>query len=203
MAHCQLGVLQYVVLKCILTILSFILELLGLFGEGEFSFRKGYIYISLVSNLSQAWAMYCLVQFYHVCKGQLSNSSRPVAKLLAVKAVVFFTYWQSCAIAVLHWKGLLPEAIEEGTEHWSAEDVAKGLQDYLICIEMLIAAFIFREVFSHREYKHHRPRALSQSTVMLAHLQHDDDSPREHAPLGSPNTTHRAHNSTPHSSESP
>ena len=41
MAHCQLGVLQYVVLKVTLTLLSFGLEVMGLFGEGEFTFSKG------------------------------------------------------------------------------------------------------------------------------------------------------------------
>ena len=54
-----------------------------------------------------------VTQFYHVLKTELSPS-RPVAKLIAVKSVVFFTYWQSCGIMALHWVGMLPEAIEEG-----------------------------------------------------------------------------------------
>ena len=29
---------------------------------------------------------------------------------------------------------LLPSAIEENGDHWSSEDVGRGLQDWLICI---------------------------------------------------------------------
>jgi hypothetical protein len=35
---------------------------------------------------------------------------------------------------------------------WSSEDVAKGLQDYLICIEMFVAASVHLFVFPHTEY---------------------------------------------------
>jgi hypothetical protein len=51
------GVLQYVLLKLCLTFVSFGLEPLGLFGEGEFTPAKGWLYISAVTNLSQMWAM--------------------------------------------------------------------------------------------------------------------------------------------------
>jgi len=145
-------VLQYVVLKLVLTAVSFLLEWFSLFGEGEFTFKKGWIYISGATNLSQMWAMYCLLRFYSVCSNDL-RPVKPVGKLIAVKSVVFFTYSQSCIIAALHWFELLPSAIEETGEHWSTEDVGRALQDYLICIEMLIAAIIFTHVFSHREYK--------------------------------------------------
>merc|ERR1719491_1455016 len=35
---------------------------------------------------------------------------------------------------------------------WSSEDVAKGLQDWLICIEMFIAAIVHTFVFPHTDY---------------------------------------------------
>jgi hypothetical protein len=151
--QCENGVLQYVVLKLILTAISFLLEWFGLFGEGEFTLKKGWLYISGATNLSQMWAMYCLLRFYTMCSNEL-RPVKPVGKLIAVKAVVFFTYSQSCIIAALHWFELLPSFIEETGEHWSTEDVGRALQDYLICIEMLIAAIVFTHIFSHREYKH-------------------------------------------------
>ena len=144
--------LQYVLLKIVLTIVSFVLESMGLFGEGEFTPSRGWVYISGITNLSQMWAMYCLVRFYTVCAGDLKRV-RPIGKLLAVKSVVFFTYSQSCVIMALVWFDFLPQAIEEGGEHWSTEDVGRGLQDYLICIEMLVAAIVFSHVFSHHDYR--------------------------------------------------
>lgn len=37
-------------------------------------------------------------------------------------------------------------------EEWTSEDVAKGLQDYLICIEMFLAAIVHVFVFPHTDY---------------------------------------------------
>ena len=48
---------QYVLLKLLMTALSFGLEPMGLFGEGEFTPKKGWVYISAVTNVSQMWAM--------------------------------------------------------------------------------------------------------------------------------------------------
>jgi hypothetical protein len=49
----QAGVFQYVLLKLALTFVSFGLEPLGLFGEGEFTHAKGWVYVSTATNLSQ------------------------------------------------------------------------------------------------------------------------------------------------------
>lgn len=40
-------------LKLALTFVSFGLEPLGLFGEGEFTHAKGWVYVSTATNLSQ------------------------------------------------------------------------------------------------------------------------------------------------------
>ena len=56
----------------------------------------------------------------------------------------------------------MPNATE-----WTPEDVAKGMQDYLICIEMFLAAIIHMFVFPHSEYSPQaveaRSRALNQT----------------------------------------
>jgi len=153
---CKLGVLQYVLLKFVCALMTMILELHGLYKEGDFSPSGGYLYICVITNTSQCWALYCLAFFYYATKNEL-GPIRPVGKFLAVKALVFFTWWQSFFISILFQMGLIPSCDDEGGDSsckWSAEDVAKGLQDYLICIEMFLAAILHTFVFPHTDYIH-------------------------------------------------
>jgi len=149
---CKFGVLQYVLLKFVSAIFVMILEIYGLYKEGDFTPRGGYLYICIVTNLSQCWALYCLVFFYYATKNEL-GPIRPVGKFLSVKAVVFFTWWQSLGISILFQMGMIPHyaAVDDGRE-WTSEAVAKGLQDYLICIEMFVAAIVHTFVFPHTDY---------------------------------------------------
>jgi hypothetical protein len=149
---CKLGVLQYVLLKVVSSIIVMFLEIYGLYKEGDFTPRGGYLYICIITNLSQCWALYCLAFFYYATKNEL-GPIRPVGKFLSVKAVVFFTWWQSLGISILFQMGMIPHyaAVDDGRE-WTAEAVAKGLQDYLICIEMFVAAIVHTFVFPHTDY---------------------------------------------------
>jgi hypothetical protein len=196
----KFGVLQYVLIKNFCSIAIMILEKSGIYKEGDFTPKGGYLYICILTNISQCWALYCLIFFYYATKNELSPI-RPVGKFLAVKALVFFTWWQSLGIAILYQMDLIPHyhpgapelssdnignymplsaedalaldehggKVLESTllgQDWTSEDVAKGLQDYLICIEMFFAAIIHIFVFPHTEYDPQaveaRARALNQ-----------------------------------------
>ncbi|XP_022156289.1 protein LAZ1 homolog 2 isoform X2 [Momordica charantia] len=138
----KFGLVQYMILKTASTFLAFILELFGVYGDGKFKWYYGYPYIAVVLNFSQMWALYCLVQFYNVTHEQL-KPIKPLAKFISFKAIVFATWWQGVGIALLRELGVLPEGKLE-TE----------LQDFLICIEMAIAAVAHIFVFSAEPYRH-------------------------------------------------
>jgi len=209
--RCKFGVLQYVVFKFLSTIAVFILEQHDLYKESSFSYKGGYLYIIILTNLSQTWALYCFFFFYFATKNELTPI-RPVGKFLSVKLLVFFTWWQSLFISVLNQMNLIPHyhknggtngedvvssepdwtvplstedatALDElggkafwslpatytastGIVEYSPEDVAKALQDYLICIEMFVFAIVHIFVFPHSEYSPEaveaRARALNQ-----------------------------------------
>ena len=144
-----LGVLQYVVAKIFASIATATLEPLGLFNEGEFSWTKGYIYISFIINLSQMWALYCLVKFYHATHDNLARpvNWKPLGKFMCIKGVVFFTWWQGVGIAVLKSYDLIGDIGK-----WDVNDVANGVQDYLICVEMFCFAIAHSFTFTHKEY---------------------------------------------------
>lgn len=165
--NCKFGVLQYVLLKFLLAVAVLILEWKGLYKEGNFTPKGGYLYICILTNLSQCWALYCMIFFYYATCTEL-GPIRPVGKFLSVKALVFFTWWQSVGISMLYQMGMIPKYSYADT-NWSPEDVAKFLQDYLICIEMFLAAVVHAFVFPHTEYSPQaveaRTRALNQKPV--------------------------------------
>ncbi|XP_048453996.1 transmembrane protein 184C isoform X2 [Rhincodon typus] len=147
--RCKLGVLQYTVVRPFTTIIALICELVGVYDEGNFSFRNAWTYLVIINNLSQIFAMYCLVLFYKVLRNEL-NPIQPVGKFLCVKLVVFVSFWQAALIAVLVKVGIISE---KHTWDWeSVEAVATGLQDFVICIEMFFAAIGHHYSFSYKPY---------------------------------------------------
>ncbi|XP_010520531.1 PREDICTED: protein LAZ1 homolog 2 isoform X2 [Tarenaya hassleriana] len=139
----KFGLVQYMILKTVCAFLAFLLELFGVYGDGEFRWYYGYPYITVVINFSQMWALFCLVQFYNVTHERLRDI-KPLAKFISFKAIVFATWWQGVGIALLCYYGLLPKQGKFQDE----------LQDFLICIEMAIAAVAHIFVFPIEPYRY-------------------------------------------------
>jgi len=53
----------------------------------------GYLYITVIYNISISLALYALFMFYCATRHQLRPFD-PVLKFLTVKSVVFLSYWQ-------------------------------------------------------------------------------------------------------------
>lgn len=181
--RCKLGVLQYVLLKFLCAVSVLLLEWKGVYKDGNFSWKYGYLYICIVTNLSQCWALYCLILFYFATKNELAPI-RPVGKFMSVKALVFFTWWQSVMIAIFDQAGMIPEQLVSVEQDWTTEDVAKGFQDYLICIEMFIAAVVHSFVFPHTEYSPDAVLARLQASQGHAMTSTESDIKRFRRRLG-------------------
>ncbi|KAK4429560.1 protein LAZ11 [Sesamum alatum] len=140
----KIGIVQYMLLKMICALLAMIFESLGVYGEGKFEWRYAYPYLAVVLNFSQTWALYCLVQFYSVTKNKLAPI-KPLAKFVTFKSIVFLTWWQGVAVAFFFsfvtFKGSLAQVLKT------------RIQDYIICIEMGVAAVIHLYVFPSIPYK--------------------------------------------------
>lgn len=142
-----------------------LLEACGVYGEGKFQWNYGYPYLAAVLNFSQTWALYCLVQFYAVTKDKL-EPIKPLAKFLTFKSIVFLTWWQGVAVAFLFSIGAFRGSL--------AQQLKTRIQDYIICIEMGVAAVVHLYVFPAVPYKRGE-RCVRNASVM-------DD----YAALGSP-----------------
>lgn len=143
----KLGILQWVPVKVVTALISFILNWAGVYDEGRFGWDNGYTYICIITNISQTWALYCLVMFYLGTKKHL-KAFKPIPKFLCIKFVVFFTFWQSVLLSLLIKLGVIQDDI-----HFSAKNFSAALQDFAICIEMFIVSFAHLYAFSVEEFK--------------------------------------------------
>lgn len=87
--------------------------------------------MAVVINFSQSWALYCLVQFYTITKEELSHI-KPLYKFVTFKSIVFLTWWQGVAIALIYslhlFKGPFAQALQ----------FKSSIQDFIICIEVIV-----------------------------------------------------------------
>jgi hypothetical protein len=147
--QCKHGVLQYVVFKTTATILIFICEYCGVYGEGHFEWFEAYPYLCFFQNVSVMYALYCLVIFFHACNEELHSpvNWHPLGKFLCIKGVVFFTWWQGVIIFYLRDHGIIGPM-----GPWSSIDVANGFIDYCIVVEMVGFAIAHSYTFTYTEY---------------------------------------------------
>lgn len=128
--YLKYGTLQYVICVPVVSLISVVLNVFGLYGDGIVRADRGYVYVAAITNLSQILALYTLVWLYSALKNEL-QPFKPLSKFLVVKAVVFFTFWQAIGIAWAAHVGIISpiEGLELG-------EVETGLQDFLVCIEV-------------------------------------------------------------------
>lgn len=100
-------------------------------------------------NTSVMYALYCLVKLFHAVKSDLRSpiNWHPVGKFLCVKGVVFFTWWQGVFIYFLRSHGFIGDV-----GSWSGDEVAGGIIDYLICVEMVFFSIGHMFTFTYKEY---------------------------------------------------
>lgn len=150
MANTEQGVYQYVVVRTLFAVLELLAHLVGLHGEGEWQNpRRLFLWQMLIVNASQTWALYCLVLFYHELHPSL-HALKPFGKFIAIKCVIFLSFWQAVVISLLAYSGAIHET--HGSLEYSQKDITKGLQDFLICVEMALAAVLHRTTFSYRDF---------------------------------------------------
>ncbi|KAL7001606.1 hypothetical protein U1Q18_002758 [Sarracenia purpurea var. burkii] len=85
-------------------------------------------------------ALYALALFYMASR-DLLQPFNPVPKFILIKSVVFLTYWQGVLVFLAAKSGFIKDA-----------QVAAQFQDFIICVEMLIAAVGHLYAFPYKEY---------------------------------------------------
>jgi hypothetical protein len=76
-----------------MSLVTLILQIFDKYKDGDFSVNGGYLYLTLIYNVSVSVALYGLFLFYEATKHILAKYE-PVLKFLTIKSVIFLTFWQ-------------------------------------------------------------------------------------------------------------
>ncbi|CAG8514956.1 6327_t:CDS:2 [Gigaspora margarita] len=136
------GILQYVIMKPIITFISLITEALGVYCAESMSFAFARVYMKILTFICVTVAMYALVVFYLTIHEEIA-SERPFLKFLCIKLVIFFAFWQSIVLAIV---------ADLETQYWTSANVSRGLAAMLVCIEMAVFSFIHIIAFPYKQY---------------------------------------------------
>lgn len=145
------------ILKPVLVIVTLILYAKGKYEDGNFSPNQAYLYLTIIYTISYTMALYALVLFYIACR-DLLQPFNPVPKFIIIKSVVFLTYWQGVLVFLAAKSGFIKDAEEAAT-----------FQNFIICVEMLIAAIGHLYAFPYKEYAGANISGSRGFTGSLAH----------------------------------
>ncbi|XP_053673525.1 transmembrane protein 184C [Anopheles nili] len=161
--NCKHGILQYTVVRPLTTIVACICQLNHVYGEGQFQPSVAFPYLVFINNCSQSIAMYCLALFYRATRHEL-RAMKPLPKFFCIKAVIFFSFFQSVIIYMLVYYGIIKDIFDSNTAEFESQlELSTKLQNFLICIEMFLAALAHHYSFSHRPYVLNIPTSLVAS----------------------------------------
>ena len=146
LARCKQCILQYVVIMPTCAIVTFILEVVGVFCNGEFRFTRGYLYITFILNVSVTVSLYFLVLFYITVEEEL-KPYKPLPKFIAIKAILFFSFWQAVFLSFLAAIGII-----KPFKDWNTTDVGATIDNFLITLEMMVIAVCHRDIFPWEPY---------------------------------------------------
>ncbi|OCL04802.1 DUF300-domain-containing protein, partial [Glonium stellatum] len=130
-----IGVFQYCFIRVLFTIVSVLTQLGGRYCESSLNPAFGHLWVMLFEGGSVCIAMYCLIQFYFQLRGDLAPH-RPFLKILCIKLVIFFSFWQTLVISFLTSSNgpLKPSS------KIAYPDLKVGIPSMLLCVEMAVFA---------------------------------------------------------------
>jgi hypothetical protein len=141
------AVLQYVIIRPLVSIAGIVCESLGVLCEAAgFNAHFANVYLEAVDFVSISIALYGLLLFYGLMKNEL-RGRRPLAKFLSIKLIVMFTFYQSFIFSALEGR------VIHGTKYWTSTNVADGLNALAICIEMVFFSALMLWAYTANEYK--------------------------------------------------
>mmetsp|Transcript_14719 Transcript_14719/g.29946 ORF Transcript_14719/g.29946 Transcript_14719/m.29946 type:complete len:500 (+) Transcript_14719:365-1864(+) len=176
--ECQVLAMQFVLVRPLTSVANFVSitvhdpnQTSSDDGPWAYFLSPGF-YIAMVTNITVFLAFRGLLRFYHAAKDDLMWM-QPFSKFMAIKGIVFLTFWQGLAISIfvnLHEsaKGSndgssssvygtnsthSPSQGNSDDGHKSPHELAQEIQNVLICLEMLFFSIAHWCVFPAEEWE--------------------------------------------------
>ncbi|OQO07245.1 hypothetical protein B0A48_07815 [Cryoendolithus antarcticus] len=165
------GILQYVWIKPALAFATVIMKATGTFREGVMAVDSGYLWTSIIYNVSICISLYDLALFW-VCMSADLKPFRPMPKFLCIKGIIFASWWQGFLLSVFVWLG----AIQNIGNGYTADNLAAAIQDALICFEMPLFTIAYWYAFSWKDYA---DKTISDARMPMRYAFRDAFGPRD------------------------
>ena len=151
----KICILQYAIVRPVCTLAAVGLQYFGLYCLESWEPVFGHIWISVTISISVTVAMYCVIQFYMPISEELKPYD-PVLKFLAVKTVVFLTFWQDSFLSILVYFGAIKQS-----KYMTAGDIQVGINALLESFWMVVFGFVHIKAFTYLIY---RPQDRARTT---------------------------------------
>ncbi|KAI9788539.1 MAG: hypothetical protein M1833_002912 [Piccolia ochrophora] len=142
-----LGVFQYCFIRVFMTIVSVSSQTAGRYCEASLHPAFAHVWVMVFVASSVTVAMYCLIQFYVQLKDELA-AHRPLFKVVCIKLVIFFSFWQSITISFLTSTGMISPGARI-----NYADYKVGIPNMLLVIEMAVFSLLHIYAFPWSEYR--------------------------------------------------
>ncbi|KAH6715890.1 organic solute transporter Ostalpha-domain-containing protein [Leptodontidium sp. 2 PMI_412] len=142
------GVYHYCFIRVSMTVTAVVTQYFGKYCESSNSPVFAHIWILVIESVAVTIAMYCLIQFYVQLRHDLAPHS-PFLKVLAIKLVIFLSFWQSFMISILTSSTF---NLVSPTAKIAYPDLKVGIPSLLLCIEMALFAVLHLFAFSWKPY---------------------------------------------------
>eukprot|EP00933_Yihiella_yeosuensis_P075858 TRINITY_DN85405_c0_g1_i1.p1 TRINITY_DN85405_c0_g1~~TRINITY_DN85405_c0_g1_i1.p1 ORF type:complete len:420 (+),score=72.35 TRINITY_DN85405_c0_g1_i1:38-1261(+) len=193
------GILQFVGVMAIFSALNLLFLILAL---GHPWFQA----LAFLKAASCATALYALTLFSHEVYYHLPSIGL-MLKFVAIKGIVFFTFWQGFVLALLKQTGILGDFIHavklrsavaglKLSNFWNEREVERGANDFLLCIEVLFFCVLHWFAYPSQEWTILEEEATSTrnagSRDSRGELWHHIEEPKEGSGVDSPSLWERA-----------
>ena len=121
-----------------------------------------HVWVMAIEAVAVTIAMYCIIQFYFQVKADIKEHN-PLLKVLAIKLVIFLSFWQTIGISILTSTGWI-----KANDKFQTPDIKIGIPAMLLCIEMAIFSVFHLWAFSWQPYSTHSKQGQIHAGGTLA-----------------------------------